>query len=313
MALQKCGLNLNKASKELQPHGSPQFPCAGYSSYHTDRPEDIIPWHWHEEMEIVYIESGQMNIKIPSASFLLKKGDCIIINSNVLHYAAATMECKLRSLVFSPALINGNGESVFAKKYMDPLLTCNNFSHYFLKAETAENVTEWFNGAFEALAEDCYGYEFIVREKLSRICLFLYSELNPQQDLQNVPLNQDNLRIRKMLAYIHENFADAISLSEISNAANISERECLRCFKKTIQLSPIQYLLKYRVMQGAEMLLINPEDSISEIASLCGFESPSNFSKIFKRFYNCTPREYKNFKITSSQKRSMVYNNNYSL
>lgn len=297
MALQECGLNLNKESKELQPHGSLEFPCAGYSSCHKERPEDVIPWHWHDEIEIVHIVNGKMEIKIPSQSFLLEKGDCVVINSNVLHYGAAVVECELRSLVFSPALITGNEEFVFAKKYMQPLLTCNNFSHYFIKAGNNENVTHWFNCAFEALAEDCYGYEFIVRDKLSRICLFLYGEFIPQVDTQDIPLNQDNLRIRKMLAYIHKNFADDISLSEIAGIADISERECLRCFQKTIQLSPIQYLLKYRVMQGGAMLLKSPADSISEIATSCGFDSPSNFAKTFKRFYNCTPRQYRNLNI----------------
>lgn len=294
MALQECGLNLNKVSKELQPHGSLEFPCAGYSSSYTDRQEDVIPWHWHEEMEMIYMEDGQMKVEIPSNAFLLKKGDCIVINSNILHYAEAVTECKLRSLVFSQALISGNEDSVFAKKYMQPLLTCNHFSHYFIKAGENENVTECFKRAFEALEQDCYGYEFTVRENLSRICLFLYGEFNPQTDTKNVSPSQDNLRVRKMLAFIQKNFADDISLSEIAGAADISERESLRCFKKTIQLSPIQYLLKYRIMQGAEMLLANPADSISEIATLCGFDSPSNFAKIFKRFYNCTPREYRN-------------------
>lgn len=180
---------------------------------------------------------------------------------------------------------------------MQPLLICNNFSHDVIKAGNNENVTDWFNCAFEALAQDGYGYEFIVREKLSRICLFLYGRFHPQTDIQNIPLNQDNLRIRKMLAYIHKHFSDDLSLSEISSVADISERESLRCFRKTIQLSPIQYLLKYRIMQGAEMMLRNPSDSISEIAALCGFGSPSNFTKIFKRFYNCTPREYRNLSI----------------
>lgn len=297
MALQECGLNLNKGSKELQPHGSLEFPCAGYHSSHTDRQEDVIPWHWHEEIEIVYIENGQMNVKIPSNAFLLEKGDCIIINSNILHYAAAVTNCRLRSLVFSQTLITGNEDLVFAKKYMQPLSSCNGFSHYLIRAGENENVTDWFDRAFEALAQDHHGYEFTVRENLSRICLFLYEEFNPQTDTQNVPPRRDDLRIRKMISYIHKNFADDISLSEISSAAGISERESLRCFKKTIQLSPIQYLLKYRIMQGAEMLLRDPSDSISKIATLCGFDSPSNFAKIFKRFYNCTPREYRNLNI----------------
>lgn len=297
MALQECGLNLNKVSKELQPHGSLEFPCAGYSSRHTDRSEDVIPWHWHEEMEIIYIEAGQMKIKIPSRSFLLERGDSIVINSNILHYAAAAVECRLRSLVFSPSLITGNEELVFAKKYMRPLLTCSNFSHYVIKAENNKNAAGWFNLAFDALAKDCYGYEFLVRENLSRICLFLYGEFQSQIKIQNLPPDQDNLRLRKMLTFIHNNFADDISLADISGAAHISKRESLRCFKKSIQLSPIQYLLKYRIMRGAELLLKNPADSISEIAASCGFDSSSNFSKVFKRFYNCTPREYRNSKI----------------
>ncbi len=293
MALQKCGLNLSKESKELQPHGSLQFPCAGYSSYYAVSQEESIPWHWHEEMEIVYIEEGQMKIKIPSRSFLLEKGDCIVLNSNILHSGIAVTGCRLHSLVFGSALITGNDDSVFAEKYILPLLSCNSFSGYYIKAGSREEVTRWFTCAHEALSRECYGFEFIVRENLSRICLFLYGELNPRAEAENAALNQDNLRVRKMLAYMHKNFADNLSLAEISDIAGISERECLRCFQKTIQLSPIQYLLKYRIMQGADMLVKNPEESISQIATLCGFDSPSNFAKLFKRFYNCTPRGYR--------------------
>lgn len=293
MALQECGLNLDQGLKELQPHGSLEFPCAGYVSCCTEKQEDIIPWHWHEEMEIVYVESGQMEMKIPTKSFFLKKGDCLVINSNELHYGAAVVECELHSLVFNPSLIAGDESFVFAKKYIQPLLTCNNFCGYHIKSGDDENVVHWITSAFEALSGDCCGYEFIVREMLSHICLFLYEELNLQADMQDILLNQDNLRIRKMLEFIYKNFANDLSLSEIAAAANIGERECLRCFQKTIQISPIQYLLKYRIMQGAEMLLGSPTDSISEIAALCGFDSPSNFSKTFKHFYNCTPREYR--------------------
>ena len=294
MALQKCGLNLNRVSRELQPHGSLEFPCAGYSSHHTESPEDVIPWHWHEEMEIVQITEGQMKIKTPAASFLLKKGQTAVINSNILHYAAAAPECTLHSLVFSPALITGGKESIFAKKYIQPLLSCHMFSCCQIDQDAGKHVSEWFNCAFDALANDRRGFEFIVRENLSHICFYLYSKFEPQIDLRSSILNQDNIRIQKMLNFLHRNFADSLSLKEISRAADISERECLRCFQKMLQISPIQYLLKYRVMQGAEMLIRNPSSSVSEIAADCGFDSPSNFTKIFKRFYNCTPREYRN-------------------
>lgn len=48
-------------------------------------------------------------------------------------------------------------------------------------------------------------------------------------------------------------------------------------------------------MQGAAMLSENSADSIAEIAGLCGFDSPSNFAKTFKRFYHCTLRIQKYF------------------
>lgn len=297
MALQECGLNLNRFSKELQPHGSIEFPCAGYSSFCTERPEDNIPWHWHEEMEIAYVEHGQAIVKIPSASFLLNKGDLVIVNSNVLHYGAAVSECRLHSLVFHPLLITGNNDSVFAAKYIRPLLSCCSFSGYQICGQDRESAASWFCNAFEALANESFGFEFTVRENLSRICLYLYRKFEGQLDIKTSGLSQDHLRIRQMLDYIHKNFGEMITLSEISAAVGISKRECLRCFQKTLQLSPIQYLLKYRIMQGAEMLLENPGSSVSEIAARCGFDSPSNFSKVFKRFYHCTPREYRNRKI----------------
>lgn len=294
MALQECGLNLNSVSKELQPHGSLAFPCAGYASHHTDRPEDSIPWHWHQEIEMIYIESGQLEVKIPSQSFLIKTGDCLVINGNIVHFAAAAPEGTLHSLVFDPALIAGKDDSVFAKKYMSPLLSCPAFSGFYISAEADTDMALRFNRAFEALANDHYGYEFTVRENLSHICLSLYQAFEPQMDIQKSAPNQDNLRIGKILTYIHQNFAAPISVSDIAKEAGISERECLRCFQKTIQLSPIQYVLKYRVMRGAELLLTNPAASISEIGTLCGFDSQSHFAKMFKRFYNCTPREYRN-------------------
>lgn len=294
MALQKCGLNLSRAGKELQPHGTFEFPCAGYSKRYTDKPEDTIPWHWHEEMEIVYVKDGSLKLQIPTKTFLLEKGDCVFINSNILHYAVTASYCELRSLVFSPMLVTGNKASVFAKKYILPLIACTSFDGYLIGSGDKENAVDNFISAFDALAQNVSGFEFIVREKLSNLCFFLYRQFEQEFATGDMGLNQDNIRIRKMLDYIHNNFSDNLTLVDIAKVADIGERECLRCFQRTIQLSPIQYLLKYRIMQGADFLLKNPAKSISEISSLCGLDSPSNFSKMFKRFYNCTPREYRN-------------------
>lgn len=110
-------------------------------------------------------------------------------------------------------------------------------------------------------------------------------------------MNQDNLRMQEMLDFIHHHYQENINLHGIAGAAALGERECQRCFKRTLQTSPMQYLLKYKVMQGAELLLKEPSKSVSEATVSCGFDSPSHFSKMFKRFYSCTPREYRKEKL----------------
>lgn len=301
MALQTCGLNLNRNLQEMQPHGTQAFPCAGFASYHTEKPCDVIPWHWHEEMELIFIQEGAMEIHVPSQCFHVKKGDALMINGNVLHYGKAIGTCELRSIVFHPNLIMGSEATVYAQKYMLPLLSCEAFLVLYISSEKDEVIIQRFLVAFTALAQSASGFEFIVRENLSLICFFLYTTFKKAIAMHNDMEDQGNARMKKMLTFIHVHFAETITLTDIAKAADISQRECLRCFKKTVQLSPMQYVLKYRLMQGAAMLTQGISISIAEIAGLCGFDSPSHFSNLFKRMYLKTPKQYRETKEQDSE------------
>lgn len=313
MALQKCALNLNRIGKELQPHGTPEFPCAGYSSVYRDTEDNVIPWHWHEELEMVYIESGNLKLQIPGKTFHLKQGKGFVINSNIPHFAKAEGICDLHSLVFHPLLISGSPDSVFASRYVTPLIHCRTFDGCLLNPDTTRYIapldtaghtalfdsagsltlTDAFNRAFEAMLSEQPGYEFTVREHLSRICLALFAQYEHEIDSGKAEPDPDSKRIQLMLEFIHTHYRENLDLAQIAKAADIGERECLRCFKRSIQNSPMQYLLKYRTTQGASLLLRSPGSSVSEIAAMCGFNSPSNFSQMFRRFFKCTPREYR--------------------
>ena len=293
MGLKPCNLNLNPEKKQLSPQGTAGFPCAAYERLYTDKPEHMIPWHWHEELEIAHVKKGSLQFQIPGKSFLLTKGDCIVINSNMLHGGGTPQECELQSLVFHPRLITGSSDSAIAAKYVSPLLKHSLFDGFVLKAQKRPLEISSFCHAFDALVLDSPGFEFTVRANLSQICFFLYRHFKPNASQKAAGQSPDQLRSRKMLKYIHTHFQDFIALSDIARAADIGERECLRCFQRNIQLPPMQYLLKYRVMQGADFLLQEPGASISQIALSCGFDSPSHFSKMFRRFYDCSPREYR--------------------
>ena len=287
MGLQTCGLNRNHAQKELQPHGTVEFPCAAYASRHTDAPGDTIPWHWHEELEVIFVAAGTLKLQIPGGEYLLQEGSLVVLNGNVLHSLSGHPAGELRSMVFSPFLITGGTDTVFYKNYVRALLACPDFSVW------QGTDVKRFSAAFSAMETDAFAYEFTVRENLSQLLLHCYAQLLPRLSAQKPAKSADTVRIEQMLQYMQASYAEPITLADIAQAAGLSERECLRCFHRTIGDSPVQYLLKYRLMQGAVLLRASPAASIAEVSAACGFDSPSYFSKQFRRFYQRPPREYR--------------------
>lgn len=295
MPLQECGLNLNHSQKELQPHGTPEFPCAGYMSKHTDKPEDIIPWHWHTELEIIMLTEGVMELKIPGDSYTLCENDIAVINGNKLHSAAGKPCCVLKSFVFSPSLIAGSNDQVYYNKYLSPLLNSPSFTCELVQDKEAAGIA--FHSAFEALLKDGFGYEFTVRAGISEVFLCLFKQMEKDLSVPGKRLSVDSERMERMLEFIHSHYPQKTVLEDIAAVAGIGTRECLRCFKRNIGVSPIQYLLEYRLMQSTKMLAAEKHMNISQISEACGFEDSGYFSRQFARFYKYSPSEYRKTRV----------------
>ena len=290
MGLQTCGLNRSNTGKELQAHGTLAFPCAAYASSHTAAPGDGIPWHWHEELEVIYGSAGTLKLQVPGAEYLLNRGELVVLNADLLHAVQGQPCGALRSLVFSPLLLTGGTDTAFYQRYLGRLLSCAAFTVW--QAEGEEDVRA-FLAAFSALEGEAFAYEFTVRENLSRLLLHCYEDMRPHLSARPAEKDTDTVRIEKMLQYIHASYGEPITLADIAGAAGLSERECLRCFHRTIGETPVQYLLKYRLMESASLLRAAPAASVAEVAAACGFDHPSYYAKQFRRFYQCTPSEYR--------------------
>ena len=234
-------------------------------------------------------------MQVLNEHFEVKQGELAIINANALHMAQGAPHARLYSMVFSPALVYGAKDSSFAVKYMDPLINCHQFKCILFERESSEcqKMVRYFQEAFYVLRDESFAYEFIVRDRLSRLLLVVYSHYSKFINTDPLPENLDSVRITKMLNCIHQNYKITLSLEDIANSATISEREALRCFKRTIGESPIQYLLKYRLIQAASMLKGEPTKSVASIAMDCGFDSPAYFAKKFKELYSATPKAYR--------------------
>lgn len=287
-----CIVNIDRTRRELKPHGTPEFPCAGYVTRYTAAPDSCVPWHWHEEMELWLVASGTARVRVPSKTLLLRAGDCVAFNAGTLHCGDTDDHCEIRALVFSPRLIAGAEDSVFSTRYMRPLTRCAAFDTYRFDAEEIQTAREVCARAFAALEAEAPDYEFEVREALTRVCMLLFRRFAPDAG-EAAPPDRDAERLRAMLDFIHENYERPIALCEIARAANISQRECLRCFGRALRMSPVQFLIQFRVMRGAQLLREQPDLSVSQVAAACGFDSPSNFSRTFRRFFGVSPRAYR--------------------
>ena len=95
-----------------------------------------------------------------------------------------------------------------------------------------------------------------------------------------------------MLGYIDEHLEDEITIENIARSAVISVSECLRCFKTTIGVTPIQYVRQVRIQKAVDLLL-NTRLTITDVAMRCGFQEMSYFSKIFRQTHGVTPREFR--------------------
>lgn len=290
MSLQRSGLRTNNESMQLEAHGTTEFPCAAYEINTANNQNHIVDLHWHEEFEIIYCAKGTLNLRIPSKTYVIEQDAIAILNTNVMHYIICSNDAILQSFVFNSKLITGTSNSSFAKKYIVPLMNCKTFDCYIYH----DKYVELFKDAFYSIKDKSFAYEFIVRDNLSQILLDLYTQFEKKFDSIPSTLNTNTQRIRTMISFIKTNYASPLDVRQISDTVNISQRECLRCFKKTLQISPIQYLIRYRIIKSAELLVDNPTKNIDQIGYECGFETPSYYTQLFKRYYHCTPTEFRN-------------------
>lgn len=251
-----------------------------------------IPSHWHKELEVFVLLEGSVKIGIGDRIYHLRAGEGCFINAEAIHSftAGVPSPCRYRSFVFSPEMVGGAPGSIFDTAYVRPLLE-NGIA--FLKFEETNGDREYFRAfseAFEACSKEGYGYEFQVRNALSKIVLFVKSK-NTAAAPRSIPSIQES-RLKEMLLYIDTHLAGPITVSKVAAAANVCTRECQRIFNQYLHYSPIAYINRKRIFNAARMLA-DSDTPITEIALNCGFSNPSYFSKQFLEIMENTPSEYR--------------------
>ena len=305
--VERDAVPVGKDLQELKIHGNLEFPVMVYPVTLSQMYLKLIRWHWHPEIEMIYILEGKVEAMVDEESIILTPGQGIFVNQNVLHsfHRVEGYDAVFFSVVFHPAMIFGYGSAALSVKYLSPISENPNMKYLILQdgdPYTAPLI-EYMKQVRDYYTAGEYGYELICK---ANICLMWNELLKVPRDESSMVIKSkriinDEQRIKDAILYIEQHFADPITLDDIARSIHISKSECCRCFQRVLRQTPFEYLLKYRIFHAAK--LIQHQDpnanSISNLAITVGFGNISYFNKVFKRYLHMTPTEYKKDKSIS--------------
>lgn len=291
-------LMLDHQLRERMEHDASAFPISYYENELAALPNRAVPPHWHPELEFVTAVREPLDFRIGLEQIRLLPGESIFINSNMLHGIRQSSDGKgdpMPNIVFRDTLIAPESSSIY-QKYILPILRCKDLPYVVFRQGSVwqEETNRLLQEIYCSMKtqEDCH--EMTVQRYLSRVFELMHRNFDhiPRREISRIQLVAQ-IRIQKMQEYIHQHYAESITLDDISAAASISRSEANRCFHAYTGVSPIEALIQYR-LAAAQMLLRETMLPMREISRMCGFNSESYFYRRFRKTYGCSPCSFRN-------------------
>lgn len=258
-----------------------------------------VKLHWHDELQISIVTKGCVEFIVGEKSYVLKNGQAIFINTQRIHMAKSVGEEDgiYHSINFDAKLLKMYPGSIIEQKYIEPVLTADNLNsiEFYGDAQWEKDILKHIADIINADAIKEKGYELKIYISLLNFWLLLV--LNEKdifsKKTEVKPINEQ--RVKDVLSFIHNNYNNKITLQDIADSVFVSKGECCRFFKKSLKMSPYDYLINYRI-NASMKLLKRTNSSILDIAENVGFNNVSHYIQIFKKKTGLTPHEYRNSK-----------------
>ena len=286
--------DMNRAIMEDLAYPDPMFPVMEFVDHFDSFADKTFPSHWHPEMEIQLILHGRAEYSVNGESYIVKEGCGIYIAPETVHMMKALSDGTTGyNLVLLPQFLENCLRSARREKYIRPF-TSRWADACLITPERKEGhmILDTMYQLYHT-ENIHFAYELFQLEKIIAIWRNLLSILPDQGYLEGD--SRKNLRIqrmRTMLGFIRQNFAQPITVDNIAASAHIAKSECFRCFAELSKTTPVEYVAKIRLMHAAQML-ITTDNSVSEICFAAGFNNTSYFSKCFSKEYGMTPKKYR--------------------
>ncbi|MBL1223431.1 helix-turn-helix domain-containing protein [Chryseobacterium sp. L7] len=255
--------------------------------------------HRHDEWQITYVESGEGTLIAGNDMHAFRPGDVFVIGAKLPHLFKSNAEyfaddsekvIKACSVYFNPsgilASLFGLPEMKMAKAFLD-----KNKHGFKVPYGFTEDIMKQIFTVHKATGIDVL-FSFVklmntlqdLNENVERLCSDLYSS--------NFSENE-GMRLSKIINFITDNYTNPISLEDVANTAFMTPQAFCRYFKKHTGHTFISFLNEVRINAACKSLTTGEKaDCISGVAYKTGFNSITNFNRVFKSIIGQSPKSY---------------------
>lgn len=249
----------------------------------------------HNFWEMVYVDSGAVEIDANERQVHLKQGEVIFHKPNEFHTLKADKTTVANVFVIS--------------------FVCSSESMKFFKGKTMavpaklkkyiSSIIEEYNETFAPMSvEDIkleikenppIGGQQMIRTHLEQLLIMLIRNEQEARDFRIFPSKEsmDNHLVSQMMQIIEESTYNKISVDQICNQLNYSRTYLSKIFKNASGYTILEYILKHKIRE-AKKLIREEKYNFTQISDLLAFDNPHYFSRVFKKITNMTPTNYKN-------------------
>ncbi|OPJ57553.1 helix-turn-helix domain-containing protein [Clostridium oryzae] len=282
--------------KEKTIHGTALVPIAIHHLSYSSNIDNFFYLHWHYEFEFIVVLEGAIVYTIEDKEYRVMAGQGLYIHSNQLHAARSYngMHCEACVVLFHPNLFGNNKQGATYSKFVYPILNSQiEFDNYFKPEKPwQKSVIELIKKIDELRDLSLSENELLLKSRLFEIWHLCYQNSIPTSPKLKEKKNYKIERMQPVLDYIHTNYKEEISLMDLAKILPMSEGQFCHTFKEVMNMPPIAYVIRYRILQSCS-LLTETDYKIADIARSVGFNNISYFNREFIKAIGCSPSKYR--------------------
>lgn len=245
--------------------------------------------HIHDYVEIFYLKTGQCNYSVENRNYHLSAGEVFIVPPGMSHCTGyeGKLRCERVVICVKPVLIPEH----FRTMHPDVVDILSKSGKIVLSKNGRLKIEEYIELMLhENAMPDEYSSEMLSIQTMLLLLTFLRNGVFVYEHVQlekGIPYD-----IEQTMHYIAMNYQGPITLDDAALNVGLSTTYLSKKFKKATGMAFAEYINYIRIKQ-AERMLITTDDSITKIATDCGFNSSNYFKDCFKKTYGESPRSFR--------------------